>query len=153
LRDTFIVATLFGIRAGEVCKSIRLLKQGAKDYYNPEYGVLEHFKYKDLFIRRSKKAYISVVDQEMIALARQSCDKWTVISHKLKRKNTPMHMAYCRKIFGTWLEKSKIDNEIIDLLQGRTPTSVFEKHYYRPDFKEEIEKVRACLEQLNLSIQ
>ena len=45
-----------------------------------------------------------------------------------------MNMAYCRKIFATHLRNNGIEQEIIDLLQGRTPKSVFARHYFRPDF-------------------
>jgi intergrase/recombinase len=43
-------------------------------------------------------------------------------------------MAYCRKIFATHLRTHGIEQEIIDLLQGRAPKSVFAKHYFRPNF-------------------
>jgi intergrase/recombinase len=45
-----------------------------------------------------------------------------------------MNMAFCRKIFATHLKNSGIEQEIIDLLQGRLPRSVFARHYFRPDF-------------------
>jgi intergrase/recombinase len=42
-------------------------------------------------------------------------------------------MAYCRKIFATHLRNNEIQPEIIDLLQGRVPKSVFLRHYFRPE--------------------
>ncbi len=51
----------------------------------------------------------------------------------LKRKGLNMNMYYCRKIFATFLRNEGIEPEIIDLLQGRIPNSVFVRHYYRPD--------------------
>lgn len=44
--NTFVTATLIGLRAEEVCQSIQLLKQCVKDNYNPGCCVLEHFRYK-----------------------------------------------------------------------------------------------------------
>ncbi|MDR4513049.1 MAG: hypothetical protein MRJ93_15240 [Nitrososphaeraceae archaeon] len=44
-----------------------------------------------------------------------------------------MHMNYCSKIFATYLRSNGIKQEIIDLLQGRIPKSIFVRHYYRPD--------------------
>jgi intergrase/recombinase len=44
-----------------------------------------------------------------------------------------MNMAYCRKIFATYLRNQGIEPETIDLLQGRIPKSVFDRHYFRPD--------------------
>ncbi|MDN5847703.1 MAG: hypothetical protein L0H53_15670 [Candidatus Nitrosocosmicus sp.] len=37
-----------------------------------------------------------------------------------------------RKIFATFLRNEGIEPELIDLLQGRIPDSVFVRHYYRP---------------------
>jgi intergrase/recombinase len=45
-----------------------------------------------------------------------------------------MNMAFCRKIFATHLRMNGIEQETIDLLQGRIPKSVFVRHYFRPDF-------------------
>lgn len=151
--NTFVVATLLGLRADEVCKAIRLLKKGAKDYYNPQYGVLEHFKFKDLFIRRSKKAYISIADNGLIELAKQSSDDYVGIRLRLRRKEINTHMAYCRKIFATWLRQNGMESEFVDLLQGRTPSSMFARHYYRPNFKDEIGKVRVLLVKLHSELQ
>jgi intergrase/recombinase len=45
-----------------------------------------------------------------------------------------MQLKYCRKIFASWLRQSGgIEAEIVDLLQGRVPKSVFTRHYFTPD--------------------
>ena len=44
-------------------------------------------------------------------------------------------MNYGRKIFATYLRNKGIEPEIIDLLQGRIPQSVFLRHYYRPNIE------------------
>ncbi len=41
-------------------------------------------------------------------------------------------MACCCKIFATFLRNEGVEQEIIDLLEGRIPNSVFVRHYYRP---------------------
>ena len=61
-----------------------------------------------------------------------------------------MNMAYCRKIFATYLRINGIEQEIIDLLQGRTPKSVFAKHYFRPDF--DYQKIKHVINSLYNSI-
>jgi intergrase/recombinase len=58
-----------------------------------------------------------------------------------------MYMNYCRKIFATYLHQKRTEQEIIDLLQGHIPKSIFVRHYYRPDL-ESLERVRKCLIQL-----
>ena len=46
-----------------------------------------------------------------------------------------MNMNYCRKIFATFMRNNGIEQEVIDLLQGRIPKSVFVRHYYKPDLR------------------
>jgi intergrase/recombinase len=80
------------------------------------------------------------------------------ISYEALRKainsiGLPMKMGYTRKIFGTYLKQQGIDTEVIDLLQGRLPKSVFLRFYNRPNFADEIEKVRTCLVKLNAQIR
>jgi hypothetical protein len=41
---------------------------------------------------------------------------------------------YCNYIAVSCLRTNGIEQEVIDLLQGRTPKSVFVKDYFRPDF-------------------
>ena len=60
-----------------------------------------------------------------------------------------MNMYYCRKIFATYLRNKGIEPELIDLLQGRLPKSIFLRHYYRPDINEIIgKKIGPVLEDL-----
>ena len=48
------------------------------------------------------------------------------------------------------MRNNGIEQEIIDLLQGRIPKSVFVRHYYKPDLarEERFEKVRSLLDNL-----
>jgi intergrase/recombinase len=61
-----------------------------------------------------------------------------------------MNMAFCRKIFATHLRNNRIEPEIIDLLQGRIPKSVFARHYFRPDFNHR--NITGCLISLHKSL-
>ncbi len=114
--NTFIFATLTCLRAEEACQSIKLINHNAKEYYNSPYHILEHFRFKDIFIWCSKKSFISLVDDEILDIARQPCDSRMAISSRLKRRDTHMRMSYCRKVFGTWLRKNGIETELIDML-------------------------------------
>ncbi len=149
--NTFVVATLLGLRADEVCNAIRLIQQDVKDYYNVDRQILEHYKHKAIFIRRSKKAYISLVDGKLLNLAKQANSSYQAIQSYPKRRNTVMKMGYCRKIFGTWLRQNGIESEFIDVLQGRVPSSIFAKHYYRPD-EATISKARGLIKELQTKL-
>ena len=37
------------------------------EYYNQELEIIEHFKHSDLFLRATKKVYISIVSRKMIS--------------------------------------------------------------------------------------
>ena len=45
------------------------------------------------------------------------------------------------------MRNNGIEQEIIDLLQGRIPKAVFVRHYYRPD-SERFDKVRELFDNL-----
>ncbi len=60
-----------------------------------------------------------------------------------------MRMAYCRKIFGTWLRQNGVETEFVDLLQGCAPTTVFAYHYFRPDIAKEQERIREMIRKLH----
>jgi hypothetical protein len=49
---------LVGLRPSEVVESVRLLQNSGASYYNPERQALEHFRFPEIFLRQTKKAYI-----------------------------------------------------------------------------------------------
>ena len=53
----------------------------------------------------------------------------------LRHRNLDMQMKYCRKIHASWLHHCGVQSEIVDLLQGRVPRSVFAKHYLTPSLE------------------
>jgi intergrase/recombinase len=152
--DILIYGVLCGLRASEVCHSISLLRTDYEKYYDPKKRLLTHYKYPELFIRNTKKAYVSIVTDDLLKVGRQGKGQITyeMMRKALERADLPMRMGYTRKIFGTFLKKKGIDTETIDLLQGRLPRSVFLRFYNRPNFQEELDKVRVCLIKLSLSI-
>jgi len=151
--NTFTFATLTGLRASEACESIRLIKQNTQGYYNTELQILEHHRFKNEFIRRSKKCYISIVNDDILNIAKNANDSYNSIQCYLKKKKTRCNIAYGRKIFATWLVSHGIEREFVDLLQGRTPTSIFARHYYRPDFAQYANKIKELLKQLQTEIE
>ncbi|MEO9294184.1 MAG: integrase [Nitrososphaera sp.] len=139
---------LTGLRPTEALMSVGLVRKGG-DYYNRERRMLEHFKYPDLFLRRTKKCYISLVDAATLDIAKAAGEySYMGLQSMLVRHGVPSHTKFCRKLFATHLRMKGIEPELIDLLQGRVPRSVFGRHYFRPDFDAErprIEKAIASL--------
>ena len=133
--NLIVFNTLTGLRPIEVSKCISLLHSNLDDYWNRDKGILEHYKFPKEFIRRTKKVFISVVSKSMIELAKNcpSDVRYNAMKLLLHRRDMEMNMYYCRKVFATFLRNAGIESELIDLLQGRIPNSVFVRHYYRPD--------------------
>jgi len=145
--NILLFSTLTGLRPAEACYSLRLIHTDKNNYLNSENMTLEHFKYPNKFIRRTKKAYVSIVTDSLLEIARRSgCHSYNAIRLMARRNDIDMRMSYCRKIFATYLKINGVESEIIDLLQGRIPKSVFVRHYYRPDSNND--RIRRILETL-----
>jgi intergrase/recombinase len=146
--NVLLFSSLTGLRPTEACESIRIIESDAEGYLNKDNMVLEHFRYPELFIRRTKNAYISIVSEKLLDIAKQT-NKITYTSVKLaiQRRGMEMHMNYCRKIFATFLRTRGIEQEVIDLLQGRIPKTIFVRHYYKPDY-EIFNRIREKLDEL-----
>jgi hypothetical protein len=132
--NIMLYCTLTGLRPNEALSSIYLIKSDLHNYLDKDKMILEHVKYPQVFIRKTKKAYISIVNQSIIQIAietRQS--NYNSMRCYFKRRKIPFNFNYCRKIFATYLRMQGIEQEVIDLLQGRLPKSIFLRYYYRPD--------------------
>lgn len=133
-------AVLTGLRPAEACDSVRLLnirQNFDTNYYNPERQTLEHFRFPEIFLRKTKKAYISYLsldNYEWIAnLGPKTPPTWNAIRLTCRRRSIDMDMHLCRRIFASWLRQDgKIEHEIVDLLQGRVSQSVLTRHYLTP---------------------
>jgi hypothetical protein len=149
-RNVLLYTTMTGLRASEAFYSIHLLHTQADNYLNKERLMIEHFKYPDFFLRRTKKAYISLATPTILEIAQKCSDKGeNAFRHSVKRLHLQDRVKLCRKIFATHLRMQGITPEIIDLLQGRIPKSVFARHYLRLDIDVEFQKVRNALASLN----
>jgi hypothetical protein len=149
--NLIVFNTLVGLRPSESMKCLEIIQKQVDDYWNKDRSILEHYKFPNEFIRRTKNVYISVVTPSIMNIAHECPTKMNYNSLKLmlKRKRIPMNMYYCRKVFATYLRNKGIEPEIIDLLQGRISSSVFVNHSYRPDINELItNRIRPVLEDL-----
>ncbi|MEM2947211.1 MAG: integrase [Candidatus Bathyarchaeia archaeon] len=134
----FAAAT--GLRPEEACKSISLLSELAEanrlsDYLNFQYGMLEHFRFPNLFIRGCKNCYISFVPEGLLkrVLAVKPKVKANGLRSAIEKVGLKVRIKDLRKLFATTLREKGISEEVIDLLQGRVPQSIFLRHYYKPD--------------------
>jgi len=124
-----------GLRYIEAIESynliIKLARKGKLDnYYNVQGGILEHYKFKETFIRRSKKVYISFVPKELVErISQNETIEWNATKKKVARNVEHLRFADIREFHGTFLTKYVRQPEI-DFLHGRSSASMFMKHYF-----------------------
>lgn len=153
-------AVLTGLRPSESVESVRLLntlssKEEKAYYYNPERQTLEHFRFPEIFLRRTKKAYISYLsldNYERIAQIGCKTPTWNAIRRACQRRDIKMEMHLCRRVFASWLRKDGVQPEVVDLLQGRVTQSVLTRHYLTPSYDLK-DRILSSLDRLKQEIE
>ena len=124
-----------GLRLREAVNSwnliIDLAREGRlREYYNVEAEALEHYRFKGLFMRRSKKVFVSFIPKRLIEeISRQEkltlhqISNWVRRDKKLKSR-FPELREYYATVMTKWLNPAEID-----FLQGRISGSVFMRNY------------------------
>jgi intergrase/recombinase len=127
-----------GLRLVEAVNSynliIKLNREGRLDeYYSVEREVLEHFRFKEIFFRHSKKAFISFAPATLIQRVSENKPLTSVIAiqNMVRKKGLKLRFSDIRETYGTLATKHLKDNEI-DFLQGRVNSSVFMNNYFNP---------------------
>jgi hypothetical protein len=83
-KDIFVFNCLTGLRPSECLEAIRLINNvdSGQRYYNESRQCLEHFRYPQIFLRSTKSACISVVDDQIIEIAKKIGPTSRVQCHK-----------------------------------------------------------------------
>jgi len=131
-----------GLRVEEALQSWKLI-HSEDGYYDHARMVLQHYKHPDMFLRRTKKAYISFAPKHIVEKLRSiQAPSYQYLRHKLKKKKLPTRFSDLRELWASIMSRHLQQHEI-DFIQGRIG-NVFLKHYYNPkyveDLKERIEK-------------
>lgn len=141
----FLFCTLTGMRGSECVEAVKLINAGEhlQQYYNLEQNILQHYRFPDIFIRRTKAIYISIVDDEILAIAKKIGKPYTMNALKTISRRRPcmsIRVKYCRKIFASYLHHCGESSDLIDMLQGRIGKNIFLKHYLTPaaDYKQRV---------------
>ena len=102
------------------------------DYYKKDRSVLEHFRFKDLFIRRSKKVFISFVPPRIVEEISTSPPLTrNILSKRIQRRRIRERFGDVREFYASFMLKFLKQPEI-DFLQGRVSSSVFMRNYFNP---------------------
>ena len=138
LTDFMDLIALTGIRLIETSNAynliIELAQQGKLEtYYNAKKQCLEHYKFKDLFIRKTKKAFISFIGIDLVnRISRRPPLTSNAIHKCLQRSNIRSRFADVREAHASYLTKHLKEAEI-DFLQGRVSATVFMRNYFNPN--------------------
>jgi len=146
-------AELSGLRKTECIQSYNLIIELAyenrlDEYYNASDSCLEHFKFPELFVRRTKNAYISFIPRRLIEMITKSHRvTYEMIRKKLQRRGFRIKLSLLRSAWATFMEK-RLSQAEVDLLQGRVSQSVFMRYYFAPDLKQLKLKVLTAVKEL-----
>jgi len=129
----FIAVT--GLRLVEAVESYNLIVELAKEgrlneYYDSEKEVLEHYKFKDRFLRKAKKVFVSFVPKELVQKIAENrkLNKYS-IQTAIKRRGLTLRFGDIREVHGTLLSRHLSESEI-NFLHGRISGSVFMTNYF-----------------------
>ena len=151
LSDFMDFMAVTGLRLVEAIASynliIKLAKEGKlNEYYNEEKEALEHFRFKEIFLRKSKKAFVSFVPKqfvERIALNDPLPDSRHAIQMRVKKAGLKLRFSDIREAHGTFMTKYLKESEI-NFIHGRVTTNIFMANYFNPaliaDLKQRIFK-------------
>jgi intergrase/recombinase len=123
------------------------------EYYIEESNALEHFKYKQLFLRNTKNVYVSIVPSSLIIeICNAECVTYPAILKRLRKNGLKCRLNELRDYFGSFMVRHGLIREEVDLLQGRIPPSIFIRHYWSPSFKELRNRTLEALKQLEQTL-
>jgi intergrase/recombinase len=149
-----IFDVLTGLRPSEAAMSCKLITDLSNMnkldlYLDKDLMMLQHFRFPDLFLRRSKNAYISFITPELLQLVLKTKPsiKYSAIDTKIGRVGFNNRTKQLRKLHATRL-RNDLPQELIDLLQGRISQTVFMKFYYKPLLKDIQQKTIKALQPL-----
>jgi len=138
LTDFMDLMALTGLRLGETIESYNLIvglaeKGKLTDYYKKDQAILEHYKFKELFIRKSKKAFISFVPEELIARIREDRPLKSKfgIQKRVSSQKLKLRFGDVREAHASFMTKHLQQSEI-DFIHGRVSTNVFMRNYFNP---------------------
>jgi hypothetical protein len=74
-RNIILFNTFTGLRLDEAQKAIWLIKTKEREYIDKERGILKHYQFPPIFLRQTKNAYVSVLNERIIEIAKATLIK------------------------------------------------------------------------------
>jgi len=136
--DFMDLIAITGMRLDEAVKSYNLIVKLAREkrldeYYNVANNALENYKFKDLFIRRTKKSFVAFVPPSLVKRIADNEPLGTAnaILKKLQKRGIQCRFGDVREAHASFITKYLKPSEI-DFIHGRIGTSVFMQNYFNP---------------------
>ena len=149
---------LTGLRPNEAIMSCNLIadlseKNELDNYLDKDLMMLQHFRFPELFLRKSKNAFISFVTPKLLDLVLRTKPKvkYSALDTRIGRLGFNIKTKQLRKLHATVL-RSQLPQELVDLLQGRISQTVFMKFYYRPLLEDTRNKALKAIEPLEMEL-
>jgi hypothetical protein len=114
--------------------SVKLNGEGRLgDYYKVDKEALEHYRFKELFLRNTKKAFVSFVPEDLVKriCLNQVLPDAEYVKKLVQRRHLSLRFGDVREAHGTLMTKYLKESEI-NFLHGRVSSSVFMQHYFNP---------------------
>jgi intergrase/recombinase len=132
---------LSGVRKEEAITAFNKIRELGMDrlpeYYNKENKALEHFRYRELFLRTTKNVYVSIIPESLVLeICKSQIVTYPAILKRLRHNGLRCRLNELRDYYGTFMVRHGLIREEVDLLQGRIPPSIFIRHYWSPSFTE-----------------
>ena len=139
LADFLDLMAITGLRLTEAIDCYNLIIELAKkgklnEYYNEEKGTLEHFKFKEIFLRKNKKVFVSFVPKELlerIARNKKPIKSRFQVEKRVQKQGYRIRYTDLREAHASFMTKYLRQPEI-DFLHGRTSANVFMRNYFNP---------------------
>jgi len=134
--------SLTGLRCSEGIESFNLIielsgKGRLHEYLSAETGILEHFRYKEKFLRGTKNAFVSIVPEALVdEIAGSQRVTYAGLTKKLQRRKISTRISELRDFYGTFMIRHGLVAQEADLLCGRIPPSIFVRHYFSPAIRD-----------------
>jgi len=130
-----------GLRPGECAESFNLIiklhgEGKLSEYYNQQLQCLEHYKFPDLFLRNTKKVFISFVPESIInEMSGALPIAYSKLQTRVRCRGNKLQLKQLRSYHNSYLRKAGVLSELVDILAGRVPKSVFVRHYLAADLQ------------------
>jgi len=132
--NALLCNAMTGLRVEENYECMKLIRSDRQNYVMERGGLylLLHYKHPEIFFRPTKKAFLSIVNKEGMQLL-ESAEPVNPNALRLAQnhRKLPCRTKWTRKIHNNVLKQAGLDSELVDVLAGRVPVTVFQRHYLK----------------------